>query len=97
MSAPPRLASWALESPNIRFFSASSSSKEHARFELGFEVQPQNHGRDSLKFLSSNPISHVDDGDMDLIRRGNQDPGAEDGNETDICLVNGCQDVGALF
>ena len=59
---------------------------------MGFDANPR-----SSADAASNPISHEDAGDMDLIRRGNQDPGAGDGNETDICLVNGCQDVGALF
>ena len=82
VGTPPR----ALESLNIGFFSASSNSKEHARFE----AQPR------ILLRELNPISHVDDGDMDLIGGGNQDPGAGDGNESDICLVKGCQDVGAL-
>ena len=82
----------------LGFHSATSNSKEHARFE----VQLHNHRRDSINaILSSNPISNVDEEDMNQIGGGIQDPGAVDGNDTlddtDICLVNGCQDVGALF
>ena len=79
--------------PKLDIYEATSNVREHASARA--EVRHPNHSPID-EIVGTNLMSVVDEGDLNLIRGGSQDPGAVC-NDTDINLINGCQDVGAMI